>query len=105
MSNISEHSKTEEANFDFPKPIPQRQEEKGNERGSAASVDPLKKQANTHHQVASPAFVENSIQYYTPLNKILKTKILGYNLKSSTMGIVIVYLTMVCITALLIIIF
>ena len=105
MSNISEHSKIEENNFDFPKPIPQSQEEKGKERGSAASVDPLKKQSNTHPQVASHAFIENSNHSHTPLNTILKTKVFGYALKSSTMGFILIYFIMVCITGLLIIIF
>ncbi len=106
MLNISEHSQTEQTNADFPKPIPQHPEEIARERTSAASVNPLKEHANTHPQVASPILIENAdnTNRHSPL-EIKSNKGIVDGFKYSTLGLLLVYLALVCITALLVVIF
>ena len=107
MFNTSDNSAAEEFNADFPKPIPQQREESVKERKSAASIDPLKKLSNTHIEVGSPTFIQSHIATtgHTSISMNSKSKGLGFSLRPSTMGFILVYLFMVCLTALLIVIF
>ena len=101
MFKTSDNSQTE-FNAGLPKPsLPQMEEV------AKASVDPLKKLSNKHIEVASPTFIHGSLvsPVYTSISMNSKSKGIGFSLRPSTMGFILVYLFMVSLTALLIIIF
>ena len=106
MFKTSDNSQTE-FNAGLPKPILPQMEEVAKGRKSAASVDPLKKLSNKHIEVASPTFNHGSLAspVYTSISMNSKSKGIGFSLRPSTMGFILVYLFMVSLTALLIIIF